>query len=676
MKPRTEALTDGVITGLILGLVECLAVYGFGSAPTIDAAFILGFDLAAGVAAGFAFVVLASAAPLSWGRSEPRRLVLLLCVLAYLSARNPFAGSEMRNSLWASPWIRWGGSALVAMFASYSVTRRSLGTKDFARVTAVVQGGAVLLLGLRSAHPDAIGEMYGLAGAMKAVAISLGLMAFIIAVFFRRTSVARGRESYVAQGFRVATWAVAGFLWLLSVAAPQPGPPATRAAQDQPANKDRPNVLLIVLDTVRADHLSLYGYSRRTSPGLEAFAEHATTFSFAHSTAPFTLSSHASMFTGQLPSEHGSHHVPLATKDGDFRLAAGTETLASRLADKGYRTGAVVANTGYLGPWTGLAQGFHDYKSRPLRQYGYVPAYLSVLHRVSEIDANALLLKSVDARFVTNQAMGWMERHREAPFFLFVNYFDAHDPYRPPAPFNKQYFDSAASSGDALGGWPASQYDGEIAFLDAELGRLFRWLDETKIADRTLVIVTSDHGEGFGEHGCHGHSNSLYEELLHVPLVVRLPGQNNKSQSEAAVSLRSIPTIVDMTLAGERDPASLSTRLATSESRLIAEHWFSTGNANNCVASSHGPVIRAVFDDRRKLIQTASVEELYDLAEDPGERRDLFRTHPESARESRRSVLLPQIPELGAIVNGRPGTKPARPDEVTWERLRALGYVK
>jgi arylsulfatase A-like enzyme len=516
--------------------------------------------------------------------------------------------------------------------------------------------------------------MYEQAGAMKAVAISLSLIAFTIAVLFSRTTAAKVSDSYVAQGGRAATWTVAGFLWLL--AAPQPGPPAARAAQDQPANKDRPNVLFIVLDTVRADHLSLYGYSRRTSPSLEAFAEQATTFSFAHSTAPFTLSSHASMFTGQLPSEHGAHHVPLAAKDGDFRLAAGTETLASRLADKGYRTGAVVANTGYLGPWTGLAQGFHEYKSRPLRQYGYVPAYLSVLHRVSKIDADALLLKSADARFVTNQAMAWIEEHRERPFFLFVNYFDAHDPYRPPARYARRYLESPASSGGGVGGWPASQYDGEIAFLDAELGRLFQWLDETKIAGRTLVIVTSDHGEGFGEHGCHGHSNSLYEELPHVPLVVRLPGQNKKSQSDAAVSLRSIPTIVDMALAGERDPDALSTRLAASESRLIAEHWFSTGNANNCASSSHGPVIRAVFNNRRKLIQTASVEELYDLAEDPGERRDLFRAAPELAQATRRSVLLPQIPELGLIVNSQQGTKPARPDEVTWERLRALGYVK
>jgi hypothetical protein len=277
------------------------------------------------------------------------------------------------------------------------------------------------------------------------------------------------------------------------------------------------NVVLVTLDTVRADHLSLYGYARDTTPNLARFAANATLYEQAYAPGAMTLSSHASLFTGLLPRRHGAHF----TDDDAGRptaLADERETLAEILATD-HRTIAVVANTGPLTPRLGLDQGFHHYEVRPPVEF----LKAGKLHYLRETVARAArrllrpppLLRHRRADEITARALAILDEMATAgePFLLFLNYMDAHRPYMPPPPYDTRFpgrdptyrprdydpikravlsLERSVSSRerDHL----VSQYDGGIAFLDEQLGRVLERLEESRLAEQTLVIVTSDHG--------------------------------------------------------------------------------------------------------------------------------------------------------------------------------------
>jgi arylsulfatase A-like enzyme len=340
---------------------------------------------------------------------------------------------------------------------------------------------------------------------------------------------------------------------------------------------DSPNVLLIVLDTVRADHLSAYGYQRATTPALEQLAKRAIRFDEARATAPWTLASHASMFTGELPHKLAAEwQTPLQTRHA---------TLAEYLGSKGYATAGFVANTQYCSYDTRLDRGFTHYEDyvidlehlRPFRtallfdrawgSASDIGAWIS-RSRLQPILHWLLTPDRKDAAAINREFLNWLSRRQQArrPFFAFVNYFDAHAPYLPPEGTGFRFGAGPRTLADfyvLVELWQSldklrlrpqylelvrDSYDNCLAYLDTQVGKLLRTLEERGVLDRTLVIVTSDHGEELGEHGLFEHGESLYRPEIRVPLFIVLPARNRRSAIVSeTVSLRDLPaTIVDL----------------------------------------------------------------------------------------------------------------------------------
>jgi arylsulfatase A-like enzyme len=411
----------------------------------------------------------------------------------------------------------------------------------------------------------------------------------------------------------------------------------------------RPLVVLISIDTLRADRLGCYGYTRPTSPAIDAFRGDSVLFQQAIAQAPSTLPSHASMLSSLLPHEHGAS---IARKS---RLPEAVVTLPEILRANGYAT---VAYSGYgqLDPAFGLNQGFELYERVPSDEFA------------STVKA----------------AIRWLRRKPDRPAFLFLHTYETHHPYAA-APQFLEPFDTGYDGRlprrieiDLLKrinrGEVALEerdlehirdaYDAEIRSMDEAFGRLLRFLRKRGLYDGALIVLTSDHGEEFGEHGKVGwHSHSLYDELLKVPLVVKLPGSAGAGKTIAS-QVRSIdiaPTV--LAALGLASPAA-----------------FRGTNLLDRLESSEAPPLEAVserdsprIDVRRSSLRTGEWKmfgaRLFDLVRDPGERTDVATEHPEVARE-----LTARLSEL---LDSRPAGPPSRaePDEKTLERLKALGYV-
>jgi arylsulfatase A-like enzyme len=347
---------------------------------------------------------------------------------------------------------------------------------------------------------------------------------------------------------------------------------------------DPPNVLLIVLDTVRADHLSLYGYRRPTSPALQRLAERAIRFDEARATAPWTLPSHASLFTGRWPHE----------MDLDWQTPMGAEfpTLAEYLGSRGFATAGFVANVHYCSHEFGLDRGFTHYEDYvlgtlgPLRTCLMGDLSLKAVAYVGRMLSAALpgsrLLPGRHSTFwrdlaveppkryapsINRAFLDWLSRRNEParPFFAFLNYFDAHTHYLLPEGTPYRFGQPPRTEADvqALADWATLDklhlpryyktlaedcYDSCLAYLDEQLGELFGELKRRRVLDRTVVIVTADHGEGLGEHDLFFHGESLYRTEIHVPLLIAPPGQVRPAVVGETASLRDLPaTIADLT---------------------------------------------------------------------------------------------------------------------------------
>jgi arylsulfatase A-like enzyme len=348
---------------------------------------------------------------------------------------------------------------------------------------------------------------------------------------------------------------------------------------------ESPNVLLIVLDTVRADHLSLHGYLRPTSRTLEWLAQRGIRFDEARATAPWTLPSHASLFTGRWPYELEAKWMT--------PLIANFPTLAEYLGSHGYATAGFVGNTLYCSYDTGLDRGFTHYEDyvldfaslRPFRTALFVDrAWAGVasfglsVHRnlgaapfrsgLESLVRWLLATGRKDAGSINREFLDWLAQRPEPrrPFFAFLNYFDAHSPYLPPegtefrfgvAPQTDADFiflNELWTSVDKLRLTPhyrrlfRDSYDNCITYLDEKLGELFDALQRKGLLDRTLVIVTADHGEELGEHALFDHGESLYRPEIRVPLVIALPGRSQSPRIvKETISLRELPaTIVEL----------------------------------------------------------------------------------------------------------------------------------
>ena len=421
------------------------------------------------------------------------------------------------------------------------------------------------------------------------------------------------------------------------------------------------NAILIVLDTVRAKSLSLYGYDRATTPNLARWAKRGVRFDQAYSTAPWTAPSHAGMFTGRWP-----HELAI---DWDRPLGREVPTLASSLASKGYATAGFVANVTYCSYETGLARGFDHYEDYPVTPRSVlicsatVARGLDFLHRHPEIGRKLGLLEQSsgdrkDASMVAADFFAWLDHRPAGPFFAFLNFFDAHHPYFPPEGVEVALPSREPRTPDETRllktWWEADKtkltpadivlardaYDRCIASLDAELGRLLDDLDRREIMRDTLVVITSDHGEHLGEDGLFGHGCSLGRPEIHVPLVMVGPGVPAGVVVEAPASLRDIPaTVSSFLLTGRRSPfpgQSLARYwsnpsddppdLARSEVNLPPEDDPNGGRS----PARRGPLLSLVDATHHYIRDRDGHEQLFDLLADPDEAHDLALL-PESA---------------------------------------------
>jgi len=398
-----------------------------------------------------------------------------------------------------------------------------------------------------------------------------------------------------------------------------------------------PNLLLVTLDTLRADHLGVYGYAQAETPNLDRLAGQGVRFEQVATTVPTTLPAHASILTGQLPMRHGVRN------NGTFRLEDDALTLAEVLRASGYST------AGFIGAFVldarfGIAQGFD--------------AYTDFGEQEAEVVATPFLKIQRRADEVVGEAIEWLET-RQGPFFGWVHLYDPHTPYDAPEPYGSRY--------------AARPYDGEIAYTDNAVGALLAALETTGHADDTLVVVVGDHGEGLGDHGEEWHTYFVYDSTVRVPLILwagdALPAglvvQGDASVIDILTTSLELLGIDDPE-AGARDGIDLR--------RLIAQP-DAPGKA--AYAESLVPMLNFGWGELRalrgggwKYIQ-APRPELYDLANDPGETRNLLADEPQRAETMRAQLeRITGDDDPSVFASGALPVDPA-----TIERLRSLGYL-
>lgn len=331
-----------------------------------------------------------------------------------------------------------------------------------------------------------------------------------------------------------------------------------------PPPSGAPNIVFITLDTVRADHLSSYGYSRPTTPNLDRFARTGALFENAIAATSWTLPSHSSMFTGLLPQQHGA--------DWPAPLASSPWTLAEILRSQGYETVGFAANPYYLQKGWGIAQGFETYEDYSLSLGNNLAKTLIGSAIVQPIFQNLFSFERFyrwDAHEVNGKVFRWFQQRPRRPFFLFINYFDAHDPYVTTAPYKGRFGQAPASLIRKLrfvaeNAEPASaikperrklladSYDDCLAYLDDQVGELLHFFGETPEWQNTIVIITADHGEEFGSHGDYIHGFDLYRQLLHVPLIIAGPGVPKDVRiTHLAATRQLFSTVLDLAGGGK-----------------------------------------------------------------------------------------------------------------------------
>lgn len=439
--------------------------------------------------------------------------------------------------------------------------------------------------------------------------------------------------------------------------------PTLLAPADEPAR--RPNVVVVSIDTLRADHLAAYGYERSTSPFLDTeLARRGVVFENVVAAATTTDPSHMTMFTSLRPWVHGA--------TAEVRpLDVPVVTLAEAFRAGGFATAAFTEN-GPLDYDRGFGRGFDEYLENKS------PYIMSPVGQVDRTLANA---------------RGWVERNRDRPFFLFVHTFQVHSPYAPPEAY-RALFDDAVEEAppvSARAGRSAKveelvrNYDREIRYVDDELRAFFEWLADEELLANTFFLVTSDHGEGFYEHGALGHGAIPHEELLGVPLIVVGPGVSAGGRIQRPVAhvdlMPTLLALVDLEPPSHMEGSSFAELLdaATPDGDgapkpLFSEAWV--------IPEGLEPPSLAVRLGDRKLLRyrTAAGDAylLYDLKADPGERNDLYAAQNESAADLR--VLLDRYErdiharraELGSSARAAP---PVLLDPEREEKLRALGYI-
>ena len=457
--------------------------------------------------------------------------------------------------------------------------------------------------------------------------------------------------------------AIAGLAIGIVACAVAPLAKGQRESVRHSARPGAPNILLISIDSLRADHLHAYGYTRRTSPNIDSLAADGAVFETVISPTSWTLPAHMTLMTSLAPEEHG-------VITNRLRLGANVDTLPMRLQRSGYTTAGFVSAT-YLDGIYGFSRGFDEYDDYTLL-------------RVAGEKSRA----AVTSGAVSQRAIDFLHQHASAhdarPFFLFLHFFDVHYNYNPPQPyarmFDGAYAGRATGDVDSIRKGMSSRdlnhdvalYDGEIAWVDANIGNILSTLRRLGIDDNTIVAITADHGEEFLEHGQAAHYKTLYDEVLRVPLVIRYPGHVFAGRRlQGQVRLMDVaPTL--LTLAG----LPVAKPRSGTQARSLA-----------CLLTSAGPPrpapVLPAFGDLRgevasvrtggaKLIRNLRThrEEFYDLARDPGERTNLDAL-PQTQRDQLRVIL-----DRWRLTATNSSNAQADLDDEEKATLRSLGYMQ
>ena len=424
------------------------------------------------------------------------------------------------------------------------------------------------------------------------------------------------------------------------------------SCDDTPPSKDksRPNVILISIDTLRADHIHGYGYERETSPTLDGLMRRGSSFPTAISSAPWTLPSHVSLLTSLYPHSHGVISEPLALNEN-------VATLPLLLKRAGYET-AGFTTMPHLSPRHGFGRGFDAY-----------------------------MLEEIPAPAALERALRWLDSAKPENFFVFIHLFDVHSDYDPSERFLKMfeepYSGDIDGSGRTLykardGELELSEedlrrlitlYDAEIRELDNNIGLFLGALESRGFLEGAIVVVTSDHGEEFLDHGGVLHGQTLYDELVRVPLIMAGPGvPEGRSVEKQVETIDIMPTILD--LCDVEIPSEAQGRSLVPLIRGNLSEWTELAFSEADWRNRKHDIKRAVRTGRHKLYydRMTGSEELYDLIADPGETRNILAANPEIAERLRK-----QLKEWMATDRGKPVR--IKLNEKEKERLQALGYL-
>lgn len=439
-------------------------------------------------------------------------------------------------------------------------------------------------------------------------------------------------------------------LWLVAVLALNAGSTAApKAANAPPANAKRPNIILITLDTTRADRMGFLGSKRGLTPNLDALAKHSVVFTRAYSQIPLTTPSHAVLLTGTYPQ---FNHL-----DGLVQpLRSDLPYLPDLLHRRGYHTAAFVGSM-VLDPATSAAPGFNR---------GF-DSYDADFHdpQPGEDRYHSLERRAED---VATHAMGWLRHHQQTPFFIWLHFYDAHEPYDPPEPFKARYV--------------SEPYDGEIAYTDSVVGSVLAVLQQRGLYQNAVIAVAADHGEAFGEHGEKWHGMFLYDETIRVPLLLKLPGKKFAGTSVAShVALADVAPSLLQT-ANVPVPSAMQGK---SLLPLVEAQKSSTDNPN--AAEDQKTPDRAIYSEtnyahrvfgwselrswraNKYLYVQARKRELYDQGADPGALKNLATTAKAVA-----DTLDGQLSDFRKKTSGTEAVQ-AKANPGAEEHLRALGYL-
>jgi choline-sulfatase len=414
-------------------------------------------------------------------------------------------------------------------------------------------------------------------------------------------------------------------VWAISV--------ASLSAQTSEKHNSQPDVFLITIDTLRADHVRCFGYEHIQTPALDGLAKDGVRFTQAFTPSPITNTSHVTILTGLMPSTHG-------VTDFAITLANSHPTLAELLKKRGYHTaafiGSIILDSKNFAP--GLDRGFDFYDN--------FPQSTKDKSRWGRLERRGMV--------VAQHAEAWLSTHPAGPHFVWVHFYDPHDPYEPPLPYSKIYKDRL--------------YDGEIAYADSALANFVAFLKKRGLYENSIVIAVGDHGEGLGEHHEETHGIFLYDSTTHVPLIVKLPGRNDagKHIEDQVRTLDILPTVLGLLQMPE--PERLDGE--SLQSYLTGD----TGGDRTAIGETDYPLhfgwapLRSLRAEGFKFIE-APKPELYDLRRDPGELQNSYAPWDATVQKFRtalsewRSKTPPSEPSAGSV------------GQDTREELKALGYL-